>query len=108
MAEILIPLLPFLFMAVIYGTLSIVGVITERNHEKNLDQREQAIGHFPLFDTKAPPPGMSVVAGQLVSGNAVMGTGYLKQFLASFRQLVGREVNSYQRVLTRARREAQL
>lgn len=108
MRELLIGLGPFLFMFVIYGLLSLVGVVMERNHEQDLDAREQSIGNFPIFDLSKPPPGMSATAGQLVSGNAVLGTGYLKQLTASFRTLVGGEVLGYQRVLSRARREAQL
>lgn len=106
--EILLGLTPFIIMAMIYGTLSIIGIVSEQRHEKELDRREAAVGHFPLFDTRTLPPGITGTAGQLVSGNVVMGTGYLKQFLAGFRQLVGGEVKGYQRVLSRARREAQL
>lgn len=108
MTEILIGLLPIIVMGIVYLTLSVIGVVSEQRHEKDLDRREAAIGNFPLFDTKTLPPGVSGTAGQLISGNVVMGTGYLKQFLAGFRQLVGGEVRGYQRVLSRARREAQL
>lgn len=88
--------------------LSVVGAALERNHEQQLDEREARVASFPIFDTRAAPPGSSAATGTLVSGNVVMGTGYLKQLLASFRTLVGGEVKGYQRVLTRARREAQL
>ena len=106
--EILLAFLPFAIMLVVYGGLSLAGTIIERNHEANLARREAAIGHFPLFDTRTPPPGMAPVDGELVTGNVVIGTGYLKQFLASLRTLVGGEVRGYQRVLDRGRREAQL
>jgi uncharacterized protein YbjQ (UPF0145 family) len=38
----------------------------------------------------------------------VIGTDYLKQWLASWRMLFGGEMHSYQTVLNRARREAQV
>lgn len=101
-------LIPVVIPFVIYAILSIVGHNMEKNHEKSLAEREAAIGHFPLFDLASVPPGMTASAGQLVSGNAVLGTGWLKQFFASFRAFVGGEIVSYQRVLQRARREAQL
>lgn len=98
---LLIQLLGFL-------TLSAVNVISERRHEQDLDRREAAIGHFPIFATAAVPVGFSAHRSQLVTGNVVLGSGHLKQFLSSFRTLVGGEMRSYQRLLDRGRREAQL
>ena len=56
------------------------------------------MSRFPVARTKAIPPGIEPTAGALVSGNAVLGTGYLKQFLAGFRAVFGGEIKSYQRV----------
>ena len=98
---LLIQLLGFL-------TLSAVNVISERRHEQDLDRREAAIGHFPIFATNKVPVGFNAHQSQLVTGNVVLGSGHLKQFLASFRTLVGGEMRGYQRVLDRGRREAQL
>ncbi len=108
MDTILVLLFPLILPLVGYGALSLIGAKMEQNHERNLDEREAAIGHFPIFDLANVPPGFTASAGQLVTGNAVLGTGWLKQFFASFRTLVGGEIVSYQRVLQRARREAQL
>jgi uncharacterized protein YbjQ (UPF0145 family) len=101
-------LVTFLFPVLIYGTLSVVGVLIERNHLARLDAREAEIGHFPIFDIANPPPGVEVMHGHLVSGGVVMGTGYLKQLLATLRSIVGGEVRGFQKVLDRGRREAQL
>ncbi len=101
----------FLPVLLVFGIpigLSLIGVALERNHEQQLDDREARVAGFPMFDVRSEPPGITAHSGMLVSGNVVMGTGYLKQLLASFRTLVGGEVRGYQRVLTRARREAQL
>lgn len=108
MEAVLFGLLPIFLMLMVYVILSVVGVVMERNHEQELDRRESLVAAMPVVDVASTPPGMNATAGQLVTGNVVMGTGYLKQFLASFRTLVGGEVKGYQRVLSRARREAQL
>lgn len=108
MEAVFFGLTPLFIMFGIYAVLSLIGAAMERNLESNLAQREAAIGPFPLFDLKSVPPGIEATSGALVTGNAVMGTGYLKQLLASFRQLVGGEVKGFQRVMNNARREAQL
>lgn len=108
MEALLFGLAPIFIMIAFYVALSVVGVSMERKLEVNLAQREAAIGTFPLFDLKSVPHGVTASQGALVTGNVVMGTGYLKQFLASFRQLVGGEVKGFQRVMNNARREAQL
>ncbi len=59
-----------------------------------------------MLDTDEPPPGLDPVHGELVMGSAVIGTDYFKQFLSSWRMLFGGEMKSYQTVLGRARREA--
>lgn len=100
-------LIPFLLPIAFYVILSLVGVLMERNHEKQLEEREAQVSGFLVLDL-AKVPGSVPTAGQLVTGNVVMGTGYLKQFTAGFRSLVGGEIRGYQRVLDRARREAQL
>ncbi len=107
MGDIIAISLPILLPFILYVALSVIGVVLERNHEKQLDEREAKVGGFPILDLDNVP-GMTSESGKLVSGNVVMGTGYLKQLTASFRTLVGGEVKGYQRVLDRARREAQL
>ncbi len=100
---IAVPFLPVVF----YLLLSLIGVGLERKHEQQLDRREAQVAGFLLLDLDHVP-GTIAQSGELVSGNVVMGTGYLKQFTASLRTIVGGEVKGYQRVLDRARREAQL
>ncbi len=106
--EILLGLSPFLIMFVLYGVLSLVGLVMENRLEADLSKREAAIGAFPVMDLSKPVGGTTAASGVLVTGNVVMGTGYLKQFLASFRQLFGGEVKGFQRVMTNGRRQAQL
>ena len=99
---------PVLIPLIIYGLLSIVGAMLERRHEADLTTREAAVAGFYLSDLRNDPSATNAQAGELVSASVVMGTGYLKQFTAGFKTLVGGEIKGYQRVLNNARREAQL
>ena len=83
------------------------GQVAERRHFKQLDQRESALARFPVVDV-ARIPGIDGTTGTVVYGEVVVATDYFKTFLASLRNLVGGEVGSYQKLLTRGRREARL
>ena len=106
MGDVLPFLAPFFFPIAFGVVMSLIGVVLERRDEAALVSKEAEIGHFLILDTKAIPPAMVPTTGALVSGNAVLGTGYLKQLFASFRAVFGGEIQSYQRVLDRARRLA--
>ena len=84
----------------------VIGRRRERAHWADLDEREARTAHLPIVDTEVPPEGLEPVHGELVAGSAVIGTDYFKQFVSTFRMLVGGELKSYQTVLERARREA--
>ena len=99
------PILVTGIFALIFG---VYGRRLEKRHLEDLERREAAIGHFPLSDLRNDPAGRTAAAGQLVSGSVVMGTGRFRQFQASIRSIFGGEVKSYQGILDRARREAQL
>lgn len=85
-----------------------VGRMRERRHLDELSEREARLADLVLVDTKALPTSLDPVHGELVLGNAVIGTDYLKQWFARWRMIFGGEMHSYQTVLGRARREAQL
>lgn len=101
--EILIPLGITLF----FLTLGFfVGGSTEKRHFRELDARESQadvmvsqVKSFPFAAQSAQPP-------KLVIAEVVVGSDYLKSFLASFRNIFGGEVKSFQTLLTRSRREA--
>ncbi|MDH3500656.1 MAG: YbjQ family protein [Acidimicrobiia bacterium] len=84
-----------------------IGRAREVAHIRELDDREARVAHVPVVDTETAP-GLVPVHAQMVMGNAVIGTDYLKQWLSSWRTLFGGEMKSYQTVLSRARREAQI
>ena len=86
----------------------VVGRRREQAHWDDLDEREGRMAAIMVVDTDMPPPGLDPVHGELVLGSAVIGTDYFKQFASTLRMLVGGEMKSYQTVLGRARREANL
>ncbi len=97
-----------LITLVLIGVLGGIGRMRERQHLEELDDRQARVAAVLVLDTKGPPPGLDPVHAELVMGNAVIGTDFLKQWLSRWRNLFGGEMKSYQTVLNRARREAQL
>jgi uncharacterized protein YbjQ (UPF0145 family) len=87
----------------------VVGGMTERRHLGSLRKREEDLKDMLLTQTKnfpaAAPAGS--VATMLIA-EVVIGSDYLKTFLASLRNIFGGEVKSFQSLLIRARREATL
>lgn len=110
--EDLVRFLPILFYlgppVVLFSLGYFVGGSREKRHFKELDEREarsnvvvSQVKSFP-FATQAELPPKIVVA------EVVIGSDYLKTFLAAFRNFFGGEVQSFQTLLTRSRREALL
>lgn len=83
------------------------GRYAERRHYRSLKRREQEMFGMLVTDVKSFPGGADPNrGGELVQGQAVIATDYLKTFLASLRNILGGEVKSYESLLQRARREA--
>ena len=101
--ELIVFILPIVVLVV--GALT--GSVIERRHLASLTQREGLPAPI-LTDLGRPPAGVVVTDARLVSGEAVLGADQGKEFVSTLRNLVGGEVISLQRLLTRARREARL
>ncbi len=99
-------MLQLVVFLVLLGLGFTIGRARERAHWNELDEREARVAGVIVLDTDDPPPGLEPVHGELVLGNAVIGTDYFKQFLSGWRMLFGGELRSFQTVLGRARREA--
>lgn len=113
MSDVLIGLFAGLFVPLaitgfFYVFLGLISRKIESTHEEDLARREAAVSSFHVSDLRTDPTATNAVAGQLVTGSVVMGTGARRQFTARLRSLVGGEVKGYQRVLQAARREAEL
>jgi uncharacterized protein YbjQ (UPF0145 family) len=83
------------------------GRYAERRHYRSLKNREQEMADMLVTDLKTFPGDVDASrGGELVQGQAVIATDYLKSFLAGLRNIFGGEVKSYETLLQRARREA--
>jgi uncharacterized protein YbjQ (UPF0145 family) len=85
-----------------------IGGRTEKRHFGELDEREarsnvivSQVKSFPFAVSSDLPP-------QIMVTEVVIGSDYLKSFLAGLRNIFGGEVKSFQTLLTRSRREALL
>jgi len=93
---------------VLIGLGFFVGGARERSHYKDLEERTAALRDITLTDIKALPPGFRGSGGQLVMGEAVIASDYLKTFLLGIRNFFGGEATSVARLVERAREEAKL
>ena len=99
-----------LFTAVPVVVLAIgalTGWMIERRHLRSLTARERLPGPM-ITDVRSPPPGVVLDDARLVIGEVVLGADRGKEFVSKLRNLVGGEVGSLQKLMTRARREARL
>jgi len=97
----------FVLPVVVLLVGALAGSVIERRHLASLARREELPGPV-LTDLGAPPAGVVVSDARLVSGEAVLGADRGKEFVSTLRNLVGGEVVSLQKLMTRARREALL
>ena len=83
------------------------GRSNERKHIASLDAREQGpAGQMLLDNRKRVRDPDTVAESYIVIGQAVMASDYAKTFFATWRNLFGGEMRSFQTLLTRGRREA--
>lgn len=85
------------------------GQAAERRHFADLARREQALASMPITTLRMflGPADVSYPAC-LVGGEVTIASDYLKRFLASLKKIIGGRLTSYETLLDRARREAQL
>ena len=95
---------------IVFLTLLAVGYFAgraaESRHFASIRKREKELAKVLAFATKYPPAAHLPQQVRLVSGSAVVGSDYFKQFVASLRTLIGGRMKSYESLLDRARREA--
>jgi uncharacterized protein YbjQ (UPF0145 family) len=92
------------FLLILIGGL--VGAAQERQHFKELENRERALAGMSVTDLRTPPPGMAVDRAELVVGAVVIAADHFKTFRAKWRKLIGGEFKALSRMQERARREA--
>ena len=82
------------------------GTYREKAHYKSIHQREAKYKDIMVFESRFPPASGKVSNGQMVYGNVVISVDFFKKFVAGLRMLIGGQLNSYETLLDRARREA--
>lgn len=91
-----------IFVVLLVGGYAI-GSFNERRHYASIRRREEEMRGLLLFATRDMPPASE---GWLVCGNTVVSIDYFKRFIAGLRQLVGGQIDAYESLVERARREA--
>ncbi len=93
---------------VLIGLGFFIGGARERSHYKQLAERAEGLADVVVTDTRALPAGMRARGAQLVMGEAVIASDYLKTFLLGIRTVFGGEAVSVAKLVERAREEAKL
>ena len=85
----------------------VVGQALEKKHFRSIKKREQALVEVITTTSKRPVGELSgITKAHLVQGNAVISVDYFKRLLAALRNLFGGNVQAYESLVDRARREA--
>lgn len=87
-----------------------IGRIKIRNHQKRLDEQEDALKAIRLHNVKYKPDYAAEKNAKavLVTGSLVLSIDVFRRVIAGFIQLAGGEVNNYTDLLDRGRRDALL
>lgn len=96
--------LPF-FLIILGG---ITGTVGEILHWRSIKRRERIFREITLTNWRRIPSGFIVKESFLCGGNIVVGSDYMKTFLARLKTLVGGRLFSLERLMMLARAEALL
>ncbi len=87
----------------------VVGKILESRHYSSINKREEELKYLPALSIKQPlHKDKQVKEAMLVNGNVVISIDYFKKILAGLRNFFGGNIQSYETLVDRARREAVL
>lgn len=98
---------------IIFGVLISLGYFfgrrAEKNHYTSIIERERQWLHLPTTCSKyVIEDGRQIDRCQLANGSVVVSVDYFKRVLAGLRSFFGGNVQSYETLVDRARREAVL
>ncbi len=105
-AELIGVLVAYAFPLFLLAFTFFIGRFLEKSHFKAIRKREAETGHLPAVPSVAIDPDTVVADSRLVTASVVVSLDYFKKFLAGFRNIFGGNVQSYQSLLDRAKREA--
>ena len=103
----------FIIQIGIFGGLLLLALITgstvERRHFRSLNKREDELSGMHVTNFKRPTGAIDTSRNaEVVIGQTVTATDYLKSFLAGIRKIFGGELRSYETLMERSQREATL
>lgn len=84
----------------------VIGGILENRHYESIHKRETEFIRYPAVPTRSLDQSREVIRSELVTASVVVSLDYFKRILASFRNIFGGRVRSYESLLDRAKREA--
>ena len=85
------------------------GRSAEKSHYKSILKREKELLRLPTSTSKyVVGDSREIHSGELVTGSMVVSVDYFKRVLAALRNFFGGNVQSYETLIDRARREAVL
>ncbi len=97
---------------IIFVTLLSLGYFfgrhAEKKHYRSIEQRERDLINLPTISGKHPVGNNTIGRCHLVNGSTVVSVDYFKRILAMLRGFFGGNVQSYETLVDRARREAVL
>ena len=92
--------LPILILVIAY----FIGSWIEKNHFRNIREREAKVLGFPVVSFDTMPDDWTANSSHLVSGSIVISLDYFKRVIAGLKGLVGGRIKTYEPLLERARR----
>lgn len=95
-----------IIFAVLLGVGYFFGTRTEKQHFRQLQQREQAIQGLMLSTAGAKVSLPKAVQAQLFTGSVVISSDFFKTFIAGVFNFFGGRITVYESLLERGRREA--
>lgn len=98
-----------IIIAVLISLGYFFGRCAEKNHYTSIMEREKRWRHLPTTCSKyVMGNGRKIDRCQLANGSVVVSVDYFKRILAGLRNFFGGNVQSYETLVDRARREAVL
>lgn len=98
-----------IILAVLISCGYFFGRRAEKKHFHSIELREADLLQLPSTSSKHPLGNIDTIKqAQLVQGSVVISVDYFKRIVASLRNFFGGNVQSYETLMDRARREAVL
>lgn len=102
-------LIQLIFFLTLLTSGYIFGKIAEKRHYRSIMEREKQLMHLPTSSGRhVSATNKKVKRVHLTSGSVVISVDYFKRLVAGLRNIFGGNVQSYETLVDRARREAVL